>query len=108
MEEWPHLPHCLVLHTQTEDIAGYTASALVLVTFIMTSMRPLRFVAVFSNVAFLYYAFLTDTRPILLLHGILLPINIYRLAQLEWRRRRDGQRPSMAHNSNDLTSRHTQ
>jgi hypothetical protein len=104
MEEWPQLLHCLLLRDPVEDLAGYTASALVLATFIMTSMRPLRIMAISSNVAFLYYAFLTNMRPILLLHGILLPINVFRLAQMECRRRRNRRPPRVPPNPNNQTS----
>jgi hypothetical protein len=65
------------------ELFGYMASALVLATFSMTSMRPLRLTAIASNLAFIFYAFLTDMHPILVLHGILLPLNIYRLVQIE-------------------------
>ena len=57
------------------------ASALVLATFAMQSMRPLRIMAIASNVAFISYAAAANLRPILILHSILLPLNLYRLAQ---------------------------
>ncbi len=64
------------------DLPGYLASALVLATFCQTSMVRLRWIAITSNCAFIYYALRLDLRPILLLHCILLPVNIWRLAQL--------------------------
>ena len=71
---------------------GYLASALVLATFCMKSIRPLRLMAIISNVAFISYAVSTDMRPILLLHSILLPVNIVRLTQIELERSRQKRR----------------
>ena len=65
------------------DAYGYLASALVLATFSMKSMRPLRITAIVSNIAFLLYALNMHLQPILILHGILLPLNLFRLAQIE-------------------------
>jgi hypothetical protein len=48
----------------------------------MRSMKPLRWVAIASNVAFIAYGYLGGLAPILLLHALLLPVNVYRLAQL--------------------------
>ena len=64
-----------------KDLGGYVASALVLATFAMQSMRPLRITAIASNVAFISYAAAADLRPILILHSVLLPLNLYRLTQ---------------------------
>jgi hypothetical protein len=69
------------------DSVGYLACALVLATFSMKSMRPLRVTAIASNIAFLVYAFSIHLPPIFVLHGILLPLNIFRLAQVERARR---------------------
>ena len=45
-------------------------------------MNALRWVAIASNVAFIAYGYLGELAPVLLLHALLLPVNIYRLAQL--------------------------
>lgn len=76
---WLHLS----VHDSETDLAGYIASSLVLLTFTMTSMRGLRLVAITSNIAFMTYAVLANLPPILVLHGILLPINLFRLYQIE-------------------------
>jgi hypothetical protein len=65
------------------DASGYVASALVLLTFCMNSMRPLRMVAIASNVAFIAYAMTAHLYPVLILHSILLPLNVTRLLQIE-------------------------
>jgi hypothetical protein len=61
---------------------GFAAAGLVLATFCMHSMEPLRWVAIASNVAFIAYAYLAGLAPVLLLHTVLLPVNVYRLTQL--------------------------
>jgi hypothetical protein len=69
---------------------GYLASALVLTTFWMRAMLPLRAIAIASNVAFISYGLLADIRPVLLLHLLLLPLNLIRMVQSlreHWRRR---------------------
>jgi len=61
---------------------GFGAAVLVLATFCMGSMSALRWVAIASNVAFIAYGYLGGLAPVLLLHMLLLPVNICRLAQL--------------------------
>jgi hypothetical protein len=65
----------------TAELSGYIASALVLVTFAMKDMRFLRGAAVMSNVAFIIYASLHSLPPVLALHVLLLPINLWRLKE---------------------------
>ena len=64
---------------------GYLASMLVLATFCMRDMVALRAVAIASNAAFIAYGAMADIGPVLLLHVLLLPVNVLRLAQLCWR-----------------------
>jgi hypothetical protein len=65
----------------TSDLFGYAASSLVLATFCIKKMIPLRIIALCGNIAFLTYAVLLHLFPIFLLHALLLPINIWRLSQ---------------------------
>src|SRR5262249_29031272 len=65
------------------DQVGFAAAGLVLATFCMRSMSALRWVAIASNVAFIAYGYLGNLAPVLLLHMLLLPVNICRLAQLQ-------------------------
>jgi hypothetical protein len=58
---------------------GYLASGLVLLTFYMSDMPSLRVTALCSNVAFICYGFGRGILPVVLLHGILMPINSWRL-----------------------------
>jgi hypothetical protein len=71
------------------ELIGYLASLLVLATFCMSGMVSLRAIAIASNVAFICYAALVGISPVLLLHALLLPMNIYRLLQAVLERRRD-------------------
>ena len=64
------------------EAAGYLASALVLATFCMKTMIPLRSAAVVSNIAFIVYGFYDDVYPVLILHAVLLPLNAWRAIQM--------------------------
>jgi hypothetical protein len=63
------------------ELIGYLASLLVLATFCMRDMMSLRVVAIASNVAFIAYGALAGISPVLLLHVVLLPVNMLRLAE---------------------------
>jgi len=71
-----------VSHPTWVHLVGYVASLLVLSTFYMKAMVPLRCVAIVSNVAFLTYGYLAGLYPVFFLHAVLLPLNILRLHQL--------------------------
>lgn len=67
------------------DSVGYLASALVLLTFCMSTMLNLRAVAICSNLAFIAYGLSRGLYPVLILHVILLPVNaflLFRMAKL--------------------------
>jgi|SRR5581483_7874817 len=64
------------------DLLGYVASASVLITFCMSTMVPLRIVAIGSNVLFASYGAAAHIYPVLILHTILLPVNSIRLYQI--------------------------
>ena len=64
------------------DILGYAASVSVLATFCMSTMVPLRIVAICSNVLFATFGALAHIYPVLVLHVVLLPVNVGRLVQL--------------------------
>ncbi len=65
------------------NVLGYAASSAVLATFCMKTMRPLRILAVGSNVLFACYGFMDGIYPVLILHIILFPINVMRLVQVQ-------------------------
>ena len=63
--------------------AGYFASALVFATFFMRRRARLRQVAIVSNVAFITYGIIGGVTPVLVLHTALLPLNIWRLWEID-------------------------
>jgi CRP/FNR family transcriptional regulator, cyclic AMP receptor protein len=63
------------------EVAGYLASALVVMAFCMRDIVPLRLVAIGSNIAFIIYGIGLGLVPVCLLHAMLLPINSWRLWQ---------------------------
>jgi hypothetical protein len=65
------------------DVLGYVASAAVLATFCMSTMIPLRIMALGSNVLFMAYGYADHLYPVLILHAILLPVNALRLIQFQ-------------------------
>ncbi len=65
------------------DILGYAASATVLATFCMSTMIPLRVLALGSNVLFAAYGYFEHLYPVLILHAALLPVNFLRLVQFQ-------------------------
>lgn len=65
------------------DVLGYAASAAVLATFCMSTMIPLRILALISNVLFMTYGYVDHLYPVFILHAILLPVNALRLIQFQ-------------------------
>jgi CRP-like cAMP-binding protein len=65
------------------EILGYAASATVLASFCMSTMIPLRILALASNVLFAAYGYFEHVYPVLILHATLFPINFLRLVQFQ-------------------------
>jgi CRP/FNR family transcriptional regulator, cyclic AMP receptor protein len=65
------------------EILGYAASATVLATFCMSTMIPLRILALVSNVLFCSYGYFDHLYPVLALHAVLFPVNLLRLVQFQ-------------------------
>src|SRR5215467_5583823 len=84
-------------HLSLIDGIGFGAAGLVLATFCMRSMSALRWLAIASNVAFIAYAYLRGLAPVLLLHTLLLPVNICRLAQLQGSRSKPSDQDGASH-----------
>ena len=68
------------------DCLGFSASLAVLASFCMTTIVPLRIVALASNVLFSLYGLLAHIYPVVL-HMILFPINLLKLYQTRPRKR---------------------
>src|SRR5215467_15599385 len=79
------------------DGVGFAAAGLVLATFCMRSMTALRWVAIASNVAFIAYSYFRGLAPVLLLHTLLLPVNVCRLAQLQGSRSKPSDQDGASH-----------
>jgi hypothetical protein len=65
------------------DIVGYAAALAVLGSFCMSTIMPLRILAIVSNVLFGVYGVLAHLYPVFFLHLILLPLNLFKLAQMQ-------------------------
>lgn len=63
------------------DILGWAAAALMVATFSCREARHLRPLAVATNLAFVGYGAAAGLMPVLALHLLLLPINLWRWAQ---------------------------
>ncbi len=63
------------------DALGFLAAGLVLATFCMKRLIPLRALAITSNVSFILYGYWAGIEPVLLLYIVLLPVNAFRLLQ---------------------------
>jgi len=69
--------------TQTIALAAaILASGLIVISFFMKTMIPLRWLAVGSNVGFIVYGVLDRSMGTLALHLSLLPVNIYRAIEM--------------------------
>ena len=64
------------------ELLGYAAAACVFVTFYMKTMVPLRIAGIVSNFLFIAYGYDMDAYPVLILHLVLLPLNVWRLRQM--------------------------
>jgi hypothetical protein len=63
------------------DAVGFAAASAVLASFCMTTIVPLRLLAILSNILFGLYGVSAHLYPVFLLHSILLPINLLKLAR---------------------------
>jgi hypothetical protein len=66
------------------DGVGYAAALAVLGSFCMSTIVSLRILAIISNVLFAVYGVLAHLYPVFLLHSILLPVNVFKLARMKW------------------------
>jgi hypothetical protein len=63
------------------DLLGYAAAGLMLLTFSARSLSTLRSLAIAANLMFIAYAASASLMPVLVLHALLLPLNVWRLHQ---------------------------
>jgi hypothetical protein len=65
------------------DILGYLGGMLVFFSFYLKTMMRLRVVAIVSNVVYVCYGLTGQLMPILVLHALLLPLNLWRLIEVK-------------------------
>lgn len=63
------------------DLLGWSAAALMVCTFACREPRCMRPLAVLTNLAFIGYGAAASLMPVLVLHALLLPINLWRWAE---------------------------
>lgn len=63
------------------DVLGWCAAALMVATFACRDARRMRPLAVATNLAFIGYGVAAALAPVLALHALLLPINLWRWAE---------------------------
>ena len=61
------------------EIIGFVGAALMVATLAMKTMIPLRAAGIISSIFQIAFALLAGITPMLIQHGILLPMNVYRL-----------------------------
>ena len=64
------------------EFLGYAAASMVLATFAVRSIVTLRCLAIASNLLFISYALSAYIAPVLILHLLLLPLNLWRLREV--------------------------
>lgn len=63
------------------EVSGWAAAALTLLAFSCNNIVRLRYAALSANAAFIAYGFTAELWPVLVLHAVLVPINLWRLKQ---------------------------
>jgi len=63
-------------------VPGYLGALLIVASFVVRTMIPLRALSAGSNLCIIVYAYLAGQYPALALHAALLPLNILRLVQM--------------------------
>ena len=66
---------------QLQDLLGWAAAVLTLLAFSCNDLLRLRCSALAANAAFIAYGLTGGLWPVLALHFVLVPINVWRLVQ---------------------------
>ena len=64
------------------DAIGWIAAGLTLLAFSMRAMLPLRLAGMAANVAFITYGIAEQIYPVIVLHMLLLPCNLFRFCEI--------------------------
>lgn len=70
-------------HLPIVEILGVVAAILSVTAFAMKTMAPLRIAGIVSSALFIAYGILRPDYILLVLHGVLLPLNMFRLQQMQ-------------------------
>jgi CRP/FNR family transcriptional regulator, cyclic AMP receptor protein len=65
------------------ELLGYFGGVLIFSTFYLKTMIRLRIVAIASNIVYIAYGAIGGLVPILVLHALLLPLNVWRLIEVK-------------------------
>jgi CRP-like cAMP-binding protein len=65
------------------EAVGYVAAAVNVFVYVSNTMIPLRIAAILANALFASYFYLKGVQPLFLLNAALLPLNVYRLRQMQ-------------------------
>jgi hypothetical protein len=71
------------------EVVGYAASALIVVSLLMTSILKLRVIGLVGAVTFTIYGLLIDAFPIALANGAIVMIHVFHLARMLSERKQD-------------------
>lgn len=63
-------------------LIGFVAIGFVIASLSMRTMVPLRVVGIASNISFISYGLMIGSLPVVILHALLFPLNIYRLHEM--------------------------
>ncbi|HET7773427.1 MAG TPA: hypothetical protein VFK82_06345 [Burkholderiaceae bacterium] len=70
----------IALHASAlSELLGWAAALLTLCTFVCGDMRRLRMIALAANASFIAYGLYAQLMPVLALHLVLVPVNLWRL-----------------------------
>jgi hypothetical protein len=64
------------------EVLGYFGALLTICTYSMKRMIPLRVIGICANCVLIVYGVLTPVYPQIVLHGVLLPLNAFRLWEM--------------------------
>jgi hypothetical protein len=64
------------------DVLGHLGALVIIATYSMKTMIPLRVAGIAGSCIFITYGYLSGTWPVLMLHLVVLPLNIVRLIQM--------------------------
>lgn len=70
-------------HLHVVEILGVAAAILSVIAFAMKTMAPLRIAGIAASVLFIAYGLLRPDYILLAMHGVLLPLNLLRLRQMQ-------------------------